>query len=108
MNKKMAMKWVKALRSGEYEQCQGVLQNDYGRFCCLGVLCDINGQSTEGDAGYTYLETILKDQLGGLGRSVRLSSLNDSGFNDVTGQWINQRLTFDEIADIIQIDYKEL
>ena len=39
-------KWVKALRSGHYEQGVGVLldyDDDEGRkrFCCLGVLCDI-------------------------------------------------------------------
>jgi hypothetical protein len=32
--------WVAKLRSGEYQQCQGVLKTDSG-FCCLGVLCDI-------------------------------------------------------------------
>ena len=32
--------WLTALRSGEYEQGQGYLNND-GKFCCLGVLCDL-------------------------------------------------------------------
>lgn len=38
--------WVKALRSGKYEQAKGTLkQTDGGReqFCCLGVACDISG-----------------------------------------------------------------
>jgi len=32
--------WVAALRSGEYEQGDGNLQKE-GKFCCLGVLCEI-------------------------------------------------------------------
>jgi hypothetical protein len=32
--------WLDALRSGKYTQGQGALQDD-GKFCCLGVLCDI-------------------------------------------------------------------
>lgn len=32
--------WLAALRSGEYKQGRGVLKED-GRFCCLGVLCDL-------------------------------------------------------------------
>jgi hypothetical protein len=32
--------WLKALRSGKYEQTVGVLKDDAG-YCCLGVLCDL-------------------------------------------------------------------
>ena len=41
MNKKIARKWVKALRSGEYAQGKHVLckqGKEYDYFCCLGVL----------------------------------------------------------------------
>ena len=38
-------RWVAALRSGQYEQTEGVLRNSYG-FCCLGVLCDLYSQET--------------------------------------------------------------
>jgi len=38
-------KWVAALRSGEYEQTEGVLRNGNG-YCCLGVLCDIYSKET--------------------------------------------------------------
>lgn len=40
MDKVVAQRWVNALRSGEYRQTDGALQNDSG-FCCLGVLCDL-------------------------------------------------------------------
>lgn len=33
-------KWVKELRSGKYEQSKGHLNKD-GKFCCLGIACDI-------------------------------------------------------------------
>lgn len=33
-------RWVDALRSGKYEQGRGLLCHD-GRFCCLGVLCEL-------------------------------------------------------------------
>lgn len=32
--------WVEALRSGEYQQTKGHLQNSVGH-CCLGVLCEV-------------------------------------------------------------------
>lgn len=36
MDAELKAKWVKALRSGEYEQCQYRL-HDHGAFCCIGV-----------------------------------------------------------------------
>ncbi len=33
--------WIEALRSGIYEQGQYVLQTMDGKFCCLGVYCDM-------------------------------------------------------------------
>jgi hypothetical protein len=34
-----------ALRSGEYKQARGVLQNT-GGYCCLGVMCDVYEKET--------------------------------------------------------------
>ena len=34
--------WIDALRSGEYKQGKGALQNG-DRFCCLGVACAVLG-----------------------------------------------------------------
>ena len=53
MNKRIKNKWVKALRSGEYDQTDGTLAEvnlDTGKesFCCLGVLCDIHAQEKSG------------------------------------------------------------
>lgn len=44
MNKTFKKKWVKALRSGKYEQGNGVLrmkEDGEDKFCCLGVACDL-------------------------------------------------------------------
>lgn len=40
MDPKVKERWVAALRSGEYEQCWGLLHDLNGRMCCLGVLID--------------------------------------------------------------------
>src|SRR6267378_1173296 len=48
MDLQLKAKWVKALRSGDYQQTDGVLRRGYmdgGGFgyCCLGVLGDVMG-----------------------------------------------------------------
>ena len=39
----MKEKWIAALRSGEYKQCQGELKDSIGAHCCLGVLLETQG-----------------------------------------------------------------
>jgi hypothetical protein len=39
-NQEVMREWTNRLRSGDYEQGRGVLRAN-GRFCCLGVLCEI-------------------------------------------------------------------
>lgn len=39
--------WCEALESGDYKQGRGVLRKG-GRFCCLGVACDIHRQCVPG------------------------------------------------------------
>lgn len=46
-----ARTWVAALRSGMYRQGQGRLRAPGGKFCCLGVACDIYKDAT-GDGGW--------------------------------------------------------
>ncbi len=41
MKADIAIMWVDALESGEYEQGIGKLQPEPGKFCCLGVLTDL-------------------------------------------------------------------
>lgn len=44
-----AKKWIAALRSGEYKQCQNRLQNE-DKFCCLGVACMVYEKETGKEA----------------------------------------------------------
>lgn len=41
MNPYVKALWVDALRSGDYDQGQGLLREVDGGYCCLGVLCDL-------------------------------------------------------------------
>lgn len=43
MNPVIRTRWADALRSGDYEQTKGSL-NDGKGYCCLGVLCDLYAQ----------------------------------------------------------------
>lgn len=47
MDPKIKSDWLKALRSGEYKQTCGIMKDAKG-FCCLGVLCAIQGETFEG------------------------------------------------------------
>lgn len=46
MKPEILNKWVKALRSGKYEQGQNRLKtlNGQPKYCCLAVLCDLHAQ----------------------------------------------------------------
>jgi hypothetical protein len=56
MNPKVKAKWLAALRSGEYEQTVGKLNDNHGGFCCLGVLCDIYTKEHENSGWRNYNE----------------------------------------------------
>lgn len=98
--------WVKALRSGKYQQDTSQLQTKMG-FCCLGVACEIfshdpirtsDGRLT-GGFPYTYrgaplwLEKI-NDDFGNRVQGFILSVLNDE-----------EKFTFNEIADCLEAVY---
>lgn len=106
MNQEIKAKWVAALRSGKYPQGKEFLNNG-GKFCCLGVLCEIAiDEGLPVNKDMTSVEVHYDDRLSTLPRSVctwaglgndlpsagreSLSSLNDNG------------MPFTEIADIIE------
>jgi len=114
MKKSIMTKWTQALRSGDYKQGTGHLHSE-NKFCCLGVLCDISNlddwRVEEGSAYLRYgsnnafgiLPSKVEDWAGmksqeGIIKSkeTNLYTLNDGG------------KTFEEIADIIETNYKEL
>lgn len=101
MDAELKAKWVEALRSGEYKQCQQYLRIDGGH-CCLGVLWNVHGgrwYDMERGDGMIYGiaesdSTSLDDQLSKLGvgstQIFDLISMNDGG------------KSFAEIADYIE------
>jgi hypothetical protein len=115
VNAEIKARWVQALRSGEYKQGQGYLSQG-GRFCCLGVLCDLHAKETgtawERDeaAGISvYLNTDLMLPLtvmewAGLKsecpsvNQVTLSRMNDAINEDTDGP----RHDFNDIAQVIE------
>lgn len=97
MKKSIADKWVRALRSGKYKQGVWMLKS-LDRFCCLGVLCEI--QKIKSDDCRVIKSHMNPLKTGnGVIKSLNqdLAGLNDSG-----------DFTFDEIADLIQMTYEEL
>lgn len=112
MKKEIADQWVAALRRGEYEQGRGQLKNVYGKFCALGVLCDVVAPNNwkqmrdgryacemdEIDSHSTLLPTSVLVMTGMHSRS----ETNLAGLNDVAGR------SFDEIADYIEQHWEQL
>ena len=95
MNKKVKKSWVTALRSGDYIQGQKYLHGN-GKYCCLGVLCKIQGWPTglrtlprEADMQSIGLTVIPKVRVNNIVRG--LPVLNDS-----------LDYTFEQIADLIE------
>lgn len=124
MKKSVAMKWVRALRSGKYNQTQGTLRNSQG-YCCLGVLCDISkegewaGNHYWGSLGsttgvlpkvvqiYAGMSNLKGEHTTHLGERRSLVGYNDAHYTDPkTGK--KRSTTFQEIADWIEINYKAL
>ena len=104
-----AMKWIDALRSGEYTKTEGVLQNPKG-FCCLGVACKVYEQETGNKLPVNEFGTFIEDTLIRDYKCVRewigLSSGN-GGFEETGGdnsltELNDQGKSFSEIAGIIE------
>lgn len=100
MNPEAKVKWLKALRSGEYEQTTEILQNKHG-FCCLGVLCKVaekdglhvehnEDNALSGDTLTDQMEVNLWAQIPTPERAM-LMKLNDENGH-----------SFEEIADYIE------
>jgi hypothetical protein len=107
--KELRAKWVAALRSGEYQQGSERLHRD-GRFCCLGVACDILAKR-----GHCRWENIGNSLRAWVDKSASIFWMPDRaaelfGLRDTSGAYAGGTLvglndcgkTFAEIADIIE------
>lgn len=111
MDPKIKADWIAALRSGDYQQCEGTLSDGVG-FCCLGVLCEVvkpegyeAGVISEehydeyNEENYTRTETDeltdrIREKIGlGYGDAIELMSMNDE-----------QGKSFVDIADYLEQD----
>lgn len=125
MPKKEIKVWIEALRSGEYKQGRGKLEDRIGH-CCLGVACKLFAPNyTTGSDG--FLAGLIPDSIAGAPEwlthinsdfyekvGVNLSQLNDGGTVLIfgtdnlyrVGEYVD-RCTFEEIADALQAVYIE-
>lgn len=93
MDAQLKAKWIAALRSGKYQQTTHYLKDDDG-FCCLGVLCDIQGADFDA----------IRQQY----RTLSLSSnpVEYIGMLESEAPWLSQMndtgRSFAEIADYIE------
>lgn len=94
MDADLKARWVAALRSGEYKQGRGQLQDTKNRYCCLGVLCRVAGWKISSDGrhvtqpkmGYSIFFDVMS-----YSTSEQLWSMNDK-----------KELTFNQIADWLE------
>lgn len=98
----VAKEWVKALRSGDYEQGKFALRTRDNKFCCLGVLCDLAHE-----AG--VIESPVKDfscySYAGQSATAASPIRKWAGLDDAVALIVaNDRegKTFAEIADLIE------
>ena len=118
MKKNVMKKWVKALRSGEYHQGKGQLVDNQDNFCCLGVLCniapgDVRGNWSQDDCGccwYMYGEdrVLPKKIMEWAGMSHDDGSMYMDDTNICLMELNDYGASFDEIADIIEHNWREL
>lgn len=111
MNKEVKTKWLEALRSGKYKQGQGCLAFN-GKFCCLGVLCDISGVGKwDNDGSYVCpdgsrssqvppMEVVVCAELGC--ENPMMTPSNETLGRLSLGRLNDNRATFDKIANLIE------
>jgi len=106
LNKKEFRKWIRALRSGEFKQGLGRLQEiGTSNYCCLGVACKVLAPKYETIDGMLVGVVPRVD----FGSPKWLSGINRD-FEFETGKPLIQLndkagLRFDEIADLLEAVY---
>lgn len=98
MNAEMKAKWTAALRSGNYVQGKHVLKTSNGRFCCIGVLGDIQGVDWDGVADRTTCNLPTDALHAGTTEYERQHLEN---MNDGSNGFLDNAKSFTQIADYI-------
>lgn len=116
MKKSIAMKWVKALRSGKYKKGKLMLRDLKSRpenndeYCCLGVLCDISQKGiwksglykTENSADFISLPGDVRTWAG---MKTSIGKVNNTSLVYLNDQ---KAKSFRMIANFIEKNYKKL
>lgn len=116
MKKREAMRLVKALRSGKYEQGRNYLTRD-DRYCCLGVACAIskgvnsvkNREIVEYDGFAGVLSPRMQDKFGfasceGARRDLEHLEIGGKKFASLA-KANDAGVPFSDIADYIEANY---
>lgn len=108
--------WVKALRSGKYEQTKGLLADQDG-YCCLGVACEEYRQQT-GEGHWEDNNTFVDEAGNTSNTSLPKRVMDWLGLADTAGRHLNANderetldtlnddrgFSFEEIADVIEAE----
>lgn len=121
MKKFVAIKWVKALRSGKYKQGRRRLKSLDNSYCCLGVLCEIMGIEPELNEDLDSSGSGVSYNFNGHSLNVPTTVLSKSGLKDSYGNidlpggrvslvGLNdvRKRSFKHIAAFIERNYKKL
>ena len=104
LEKKFAVKWLKALRSGDYKQGNGFLKSE-NKYCCLGVACVITMPKAKLDnVGFIEKEPSGTDKPINTTLYNKMPKLlrGSSGFVDEVSTMNDAGESFDDIADWIE------
>jgi hypothetical protein len=112
MKTKIKELWIEALRSGKYQQGEGLLKTQDGKYCCLGVLCDIYAK-TQKKKGFQKGKFQYYFQDKGNAALLPENVMKWSGIDSKFGNYKNNNLTTDndngksfvQIAKIIEENF---
>ena len=93
--------WLKALRSGKYQQGKDNLRSTDNKFCCLGVAAHVVGCTCITGKSYIENDSEYSSKIRGISKVPKILI----GNGDIPGELadMNDRGTsFDDIADWIQ------
>lgn len=109
MDAELKAKWTAALRSGEFRQGRNALKSDDGRFCCLGVLCQIAGASWDTNEEGDRLALIDGRTVNRIGDEVLAGDfLGVVGFSDEQQRTLHQMNDGDALSKTPEHSFAEI
>jgi hypothetical protein len=106
MKKAIAKIWVKALRSGKFEQAEGFLKrfdrNDKPSHCCLGVLCELYNDTMKKNQKKSLPVEVYKN---GDGTTHAIFGSSDATLPNEVMEWAGMKSM---TGDLVYCDYSDL